>query len=274
MISPHSDDAAYSMGGAILLGFFPRPLLIFTPFTRSISGGYIAVERDARKVSVLRAAEDEAFSKEVGARLLRSDLPEAGLSSKTGEYFFPLVVSASLLCGWPTPRNRIERTVRTVASRTPLALRSEFLNRVARFDGLRAILREQITRVLDQSPHAVLASPLGLGNHPNHIVLASVCRSLRKNVSRLYFYEDLPYAARYSLRGIDRHVAFFDGRLRPIAVNIAGVMDGKIRNLSAYRSQVGQREIEQVKAHARRLSPGSLSQERVWTYPREPSSPV
>jgi LmbE family N-acetylglucosaminyl deacetylase len=262
------------VGGAILSGFFPRPLLIFTPFTLSIAGGYIAGEHDVRRITAIRAAEDEAFAKEVGAVLLRFGLPEAGLSSKTREYSFPLLESATLLCGWPPSRNRIERGVRTVASRTPLALRSGFLNRVARFDGLRAILREQITRVLDQSPHAVLASPLGLGNHPNHIVLASVCRSLRKNVSRLYFYEDLPYADRYSLRGIERHVAFFDGRLRPVSVNIAGVMEGKVRNLSAYRSQVGPREMEHVKAHARRLSPGSTSQERVWTYPGEPSSPV
>ena len=109
VISPHSDDAAYSVGGAILAGFFPRPLLIFTPFTFSISGGYIQGEHDMRKVTALRTAEDEAFVNEVGARLLRSGLPEAGLSSKTGEYFFPLLMSASLLCGWPLPRNRVER---------------------------------------------------------------------------------------------------------------------------------------------------------------------
>ena len=269
LVSPHADDAAYSVGGAILSGFFPRPLLIFTPFTLSNWVGYNAGEHDVRKITALRAVEDEVFAKEVGAVLLRFGLPEAGLTSKTREYSFPLLESATLLCGWPPPRNRIERAIRTIASRTPLALRSEFLDRVSRFDGLRAILREQITRVLAQSPRAVLVSPLGLGNHPNHIVIASVCRSLRKHVSKLYFYEDLPYADGYSLRGIEWRVAFFDARLRPVAVDISGVMEGKIRNLSAYRSQVGLREIAKVKAHAMRLSADRPSQERVWTYPEQ-----
>ena len=269
VISPHSDDAAYSVGGAILTGFFPRPLLIFTPFTFSISGGYIQGAHDMRKVTALRAAEDEAFAKEVGARLLRSGLPEAGLSSKTGEYFFPLLMSASLLCGWPLPRNRVERGARKVASRTPMAVRSEFLDRIARFDRLRTILREQIASLLGRSPHAVLVSPLGLGNHPNHIAVASACRSLRKEASRLYFYEDLPYAIRYSLRGIERHVAFFDSDLRPMTIDVSDVIDDKIRNLSGYATQVGQRETEIVRRHAERLARGGAAQERIWTYPVE-----
>lgn len=267
LISPHSDDAAYSVGGAILSGFFPRPLLIITPFTASISGAYISGEHDVERVSRLRAAEDDAFALEVGSRVLRFDLPEATLSSKTGAYFFPLVVSASLLCGWPPPRNRVEQSIRRIASRTPLTLRSASLLRLARFEGLRVVLRERITHVLDQSPQAILVSPIGLGNNPNHVSLASLCRSLRKTVPRLYFYEDLPYAARYSLREIERYVALFDGRLRPVVVNIEGAMEGKVKNLSAYRSQVGPREVERVRANARRLSSGRLSQERLWTYP-------
>jgi LmbE family N-acetylglucosaminyl deacetylase len=134
-------------------------------------------------------------------------------------------------------------------------------------DSLRAVLRERIIHVLDQSPQAILVSPIGLGNNPNHISIASLCRSLRKTVPRLYFYEDLPYAARYSLREIERYVASFDGRLRPVVVNIEGALEGKVKNLSAYRSQVGPREIERVRANARRLSSGRLSQERLWTYP-------
>jgi LmbE family N-acetylglucosaminyl deacetylase len=267
LISPHSDDVAYSVGGAILSEFFPRPLLIITPFTASISGAYISGEHDVERVSRLRAAEDDAFALEVGSRVLRFNLPEASLSSKTGAYFFPLVASASLLCGWPPPRNRVGQGIRRIASRTPLTLRSEFLHRLARLEGLRAVLKERITHVLNQCPEAILVSPIGLGNNPNHISLACVCRSLRKDVPQLYFYEDLPYAARYSLRGIERYVALFDGRLRPVVVNIEGAADGKVKNLLGYRSQVGPLEIEKVRANARRLSSGRLSQERLWTYP-------
>ena len=130
LISPHSDDAAYSVGGAILAGFFPRPLLIVTPFTVSISGTYITGEHDVRRVSELRA-EDDVFAQKVGARPVRFALPEATQSSRTGEYFFPLVASASLLCGWPPPKNGIGRSVLTIASWTPLALRSELLDRAS-----------------------------------------------------------------------------------------------------------------------------------------------
>jgi LmbE family N-acetylglucosaminyl deacetylase len=266
IVSPHSDDAAFSVGGSILSGFFPAPLLIVTPFAISITAPYFSGKHDAATISRLRREEDESFARTVNSRIVRLALPEATLSNKTGSRFSSLIQSSSLLCGWPPPRNRIERNIELFAARTPLTLRYEFLQGVARFDRLRSALRDEIIPFL--SPEVTLVSPLGLGYHPNHILLSSLCKTLRSKVSNLYFYEDLPFGARYTLREIERHIALFDRRLRPVAVDIERVMNAKLDNLSIYRSQVKSDELARVMAHAERLSSRGRLQERLWTYPR------
>jgi len=249
------------------MGLFPRPLVIITPFTSSISGGYIEGNHDVSRVSKARALEDETFALKVGARLVRLGLPEATLSSKTGENFVPLVAAASLLCGWPRPRSRIERGLFLFGSRTPNGVSSPLLRKLARLDPTSMFLRKQMSAILKTSPGAVVVSPIGIGNHPNHIALAWASRILRHRISRLYFYEDLPYAARCSRSQIERHCALFDRSLRPVAVNIERVIESKVTNLSIYRSQVGPPEVEKVVAFARRLSSGRSYHERLWTYP-------
>jgi LmbE family N-acetylglucosaminyl deacetylase len=266
LISPHADDIAYSLGGAILVEFFRRPLLMVTPFTRSISAQFFDGAHDVETISRLRGAEELAFCDCVGCRLIGLGLPEASLSSESGRYYHPLVHLASLTCGWPAPKDRLARRAYGVAGLTPRSARSFLLQKVARVDPLYAALRAEILSILSSHPDAVLVSPLGLGNHPNHVILSRVCRSLKGSAAKLYFYEDLPYASSYSPRTIERYVRLFDGRLRPISLDIGAVMDRKVRNLFLYRSQVNSRNAERVLRHARALSTDGGLRERMWTY--------
>jgi len=266
MISPHPDDVAYSVGGAILSGFFPKPFLIVTAFTVSVTAPCFDGVHDVATVSSLRASEDEAFAKKVNSQILRLDLPDAGFDGATGRHFFRLMLLSSLLYGWPPPRGAMQRSFRRGASRVPLTLRSAFLQKLARFDRERSVLSARILSVLSEFPDAVLVSPLGLGNHPDHIVLASACKDLRHNASRMYYYEDLPYAAAYTLRQIQRYVEFLDKKLRPISVEIDLGIERKISNLLLYSSQVSPKQVDSVLEHARTLSPNDGFHERIWTY--------
>src|ERR1017187_494935 len=142
LISPHADDIAYSVGGAVVAGFFPRPLLMVTPFTLSISADFFEGPHDIDTVTKLRKAEEYAFSEKVGCRLLRLRLPEATLSSVTGRYFYPLVFLASITCGWPVPRGSLSKSVERVASELPRISRSMLLQRAARVDPVYSILLE------------------------------------------------------------------------------------------------------------------------------------
>src|ERR1039458_3924476 len=101
MISPHSDDIAYSVGGTILSGFFPKPFLIVTAFTVSVTAPYLEGSHDVVTVSSLRASEDEAFANKVDSQVLMLDLADASFARGTGKYSSRFVFLSSLLCGWP-----------------------------------------------------------------------------------------------------------------------------------------------------------------------------
>jgi LmbE family N-acetylglucosaminyl deacetylase len=265
LISPHVDDIAYSVGGAVLAGFFPPPLLMVIPFTLSISAEFFDGSHDIETVTTLRKEEDYAFSEKVGCQILRLKLPEATVSRVTGHYYYPLVFLTSIACGWPEPRGTVTKGVSRVASRLPRMSRSFLLQRAARIDPVYSILRERISSIISKQSPVVLVSPLGLGNHPNHIVLSRVCRSLKDSVSRLYFYEDLPYSSSYRLPAIEMYVKLFDGRLRPVSLDIGDLMEKKLENLSIYKSQVDHKNVARVLKHARALSDQGLH-ERMWTY--------
>jgi hypothetical protein len=265
-ISPHADDIAYSLGGSILTSFFPRPFLIVTAFTRSITAPYYTGSHDVATVSRIRAREDDVFARRTGSDLLRWDLPEATLSDATNSNAFPLVRLSSILCGWPPPRGPAELGLRRTSRVIPLTLRSTILQKTARWDRIYSVLRIRISRLLSDHPKAILVSPLGIGNHPNHIVTSTVCRSLRRGVPRVYYYEDVPYASAFTSRIIDRYVRLFDEKLRPLLVDVRGVMDEKIANLLLYESQIKQREVARMLGRAKMVSPQITSCERVWTY--------
>lgn len=265
LVSAHPDDVALSVGGSILIGFFRRPILIVSVFTFGGTAMHYQGDRDDQSIFMLERTEDERFAEAVGSRLERLEFVDAALASKAGNYFAPLRWVSSIVRGPPPPNNlRIESELENLAARVPRVLRWLFLERVARFGTTYAALGNALSRILHEFPDASLASPLGLGLHPDHVMVATICKRLSRSRKRACFYEDLPYAAHYELSGIRRHVTCFDKSLHPLLIDVEGEMEQKIANLRLYDSQLDYEDIDPTIMHSKRLTPDRRSHERIW----------
>lgn len=66
LLSPHADDAAFSLGGAIAAGLLPRPITLLTVFGRSTFSQATGPHGDVDAVTQQRRAEDEAYARRHG----------------------------------------------------------------------------------------------------------------------------------------------------------------------------------------------------------------
>lgn len=66
LLSPHADDAAFSLGGAIAAGLLPRPITLLTVFGRSTFSQATGPNGDVDAVTCQRRAEDEAYARRHG----------------------------------------------------------------------------------------------------------------------------------------------------------------------------------------------------------------
>ena len=265
IVSAHPDDAALSVGGTILSGFFKSPMVLVSVFSRGATAPYHTGKETGKSLYNLMLAEDDAFANVAGVHLVELRMTDAALGSKFGGEFIPARWVTSLLRGRPPPNNSpLERYAGILAEETPRVSRWSLMDKLARLDSAYPVLREKLTTVLAEFPGATLASPLALGLHPDHVIVASVCRGLEaEGVPTLYF-EDLPYASRYTLSDIQRHVERFAKGLVPTHVDVEAEVEGKIKNMKLYSTQVGPRQVNQVLAHARRLSYDGRAKERLW----------
>jgi LmbE family N-acetylglucosaminyl deacetylase len=270
LISPHPDDIAYSLGGALLVNFFEMPIVIVTAFSTSMTALYYDGRRDVSSITKVREAEDNEFAHRVDATLLRLGLEDATLSMSTKHNSYPLISFASFLAGFPSTKTMWFRSSRKFTNKIPVSLKTEFLQRLSRFDRLYSIIKMQLSSILSEHKVKTLISPLAVGNHPNHVVISQVCKDLRKKVRRSYFYEDLPYADVWRPSQIRRHVKQFDKHLKPVMINIELVLNKKVDNLQVYRTQV-KSETEHVLKYAKRKDLGRGAHERIWATPNAES---
>jgi LmbE family N-acetylglucosaminyl deacetylase len=200
-LSPHRDDAAFSLGG--LIARAPGGTLV-NIFTRS---EYTAVPLElpegavrADRVSALRAAEDAGFIARFG--FTERDLGLEEPSLRGCEVFTDGVPDAS-----------------------DLAL-------------LRLPLTRLLDELLAAGPRRIYC-PAGIGRHVDHLLTCSVAlewaRS-RGQLGQLRFYEDLPYATRRSrrARGLKRLRAEVGVPLRRAAWPVG---EDKLAALALYVSQ-------------------------------------
>jgi hypothetical protein len=83
-----------------------------------------------------------------------------------------------------------------------------------------------------------IVSPLGLGDHPDHMIVANVAKRLQASGRRVIFCEDLFHASRFTPEDVGVQVRLFDGRLCPTMLNIIPVYAQKRENLDVYGSQL------------------------------------
>ena len=229
VLSPHFDDAALSIGGALAARAFPDPVCIYTIFGISnyTSGRFHA---GWRRVTNLRRCEDRRYAALVGATCAFAEFQEAGL--RIGSDFQSLFRCR----GNPYP------------------------SKPAGFD---RALREI---VLEYRPW-LLVCPLGIGDHWDHLLVYRAVRKMRLSFRLpVLFYEDLPYAEHLGPRGVERAIASLGRRFHSITIPID--LDTKCAGLTCYASQLGDVDVQRVRKYASDLAKWKRAhgpRERLWT---------
>jgi LmbE family N-acetylglucosaminyl deacetylase len=238
VLSPHSDDAAYSLAGLIRhchdLG---TPITIVTVFSRSAYAPRLLF-RGRDRVTRIRRLEDERFAATVapGCQMRWLDEPDA----------------------------RLRQDYRGAEAHTSRPLTA----------GDRALIGKlalAFHTLIDVN--ATVCLPLGVGGHVDHLIVRDAGLGLaRTGGDSLYFYEDLPYAAGYTPSEMKAWVqrATFAGAtpLVPHFVAFPGLLACKERALGCYPSQVTSKVLNNVLRHARQLGGTNEPAERVWRLPR------
>ena len=213
ILSPHCDDVAFSLGASAMArewGADVRAAAIFSRSRYIIGRGW---ETDEATATDIRNTEERRAAALAGYRVEFMGLPEPGVRSgytQIGDIFSPdRPVEQDPI--WPEVGARLDALLRG-------------------FEG-------------------VVLAPLGIGHHVDHRM---VTRWFRAAVARFPsivpgFYEDLPYAARFTSQDIRRLAP--DGLgLRPVLFS-GGSLTEKLRLLRVYGSQVSEDDYDSVAAH-------------------------
>jgi LmbE family N-acetylglucosaminyl deacetylase len=222
ILSPHCDDVAFSLGasmmarewGTVETGSDVRAAVIFSESRYSLLRGW---DNDVAAQTAVRTAEERAAADMAGYRVEFLGLPEPGVRSgytQITDIFSP------------------DRDF----TRDPV------------WEAVNARLR-QLLREFDAAGGGAVLAPLGVGGHVDHRMTAAAFRAALPELPRVQpaFYEDLPYAARFTSQQIRRLVPA-DLPLRPVLFS-RGNLDDKLRLLRVHESQVSADDYDSVAAH-------------------------
>jgi LmbE family N-acetylglucosaminyl deacetylase len=220
-ISPHSDDIALSIGGMIAKNFFRRPFEIITVFSKSVAACF--QENNSTSVSKIREMEDNKYAEIIEAKINRLHLPDASMREYKGDQL------------------------------------NQFKDIDDISDPIYFDVYNSLSNIISAHPEADIVCPLGIGNHIDHLLVLNVCTRLCvENNRRIIYYEDLPYAALFKLKDVQKRIntisSKHDLEIKPCKVDITNKMGYKIRNIKIYRSQISCTNfISHVKIHSVRI---------------------
>lgn len=216
MLSPHCDDIPLSLGGSLLAGQWGdevHEVVIFSTSRYSLRNGW---NNDAEAATAVRNDEERKAAAAAGYTVEFLGFPEPGVRpgyAQITDIFDP---------GLPFDP-----------------------------DPVWLLLRERLLGLLRN--HAGIAvSPLGVGNHIDHRMVAACVRDAAEVNPDLIpvFYEDLPYAARFSsrdIRGLVPH-RLAGAALEPRLLT-KGRLEDKLRLLKHYESQLSDDDYASVADH-------------------------
>ncbi len=215
LVSPHSDDIAFSLGGTLLQDFFHGPSLMVTIFTKSDFSPCIKIP-GSEKISKIRHLEDVEF-----ADRLEIKFQSFGFSE-------------------PPLRGYSRRDI--------------FANNDPASDPIYTKVYHALSKLIKSSECELIVSPMGLGNHIDHIIVCNICcRIARENNIKIVFYEDLHYASQMTLRQIKVRANSISPDLQPWKINITPIFNNKIENIKLYKTQARRIFQTMIKSHALRL---------------------
>jgi LmbE family N-acetylglucosaminyl deacetylase len=237
LIAAHADDAAFSVGGALLKHAIPLPVTAVTVFTRTDYAPYLASanQMSVDEITRISTEEDKAYFSGLGINVVHLGFLDAPLRgySEAGNPFLK-----------ERPGKSIFGVKRSID------------------DPIFQNVRDRISQTVSGFRGSHLALPLGLGCHVDHLITSDACLSANTSLKSIY-YEDVPYSVGYPIRRIDSIAHSIDSSVRVQYVELGQEIEQKVRNLGVYVSQVGS-ESSLAATYARRLGRNKGPVERLW----------
>lgn len=216
MLSPHCDDIPLSLGASLLAkqwGDEVHVVVIFSTSRYTLANGW---NNDPQATTMTRNAEEIRAAHAAGYTVEFLRFPEPGV--RPGYTQITDIFNPSL----PFDPDPIWQP-----------LRERLLDLLSRHEG-------------------IAVSPLGIGYHIDHRMVAACFCEAAESSGRFtpVFYEDLPYAARFSSRDIRRTVpAELRGTSYAPMLLSRGRLPDKIELLGAYESQLSEDDYGSVTDH-------------------------
>ena len=236
ILSPHLDDAALSMGSAMLRAGARTPFLVIDVFSTVSWWRFDLTDGILPRVQTTRDAEEEQVMRLTSSKLRRWGLAEAPLRG------YPLAEIFTT--------ERKEEAARTHQT-----------------------VRRRVNELALEKPGDRWFLPLGIGNHIDHRIARDAAldglRDANVPARQVAFYEDLPYAAQEP--GVQDYSGFLAGVMPEAKLRISGrtgVQPIKQRLLRLYYSQLTRPQIDSVLEYAERIDFRSPC-ERIWTFDRD-----
>lgn len=231
LLSPHPDDIAYSLGGAVLKGYINEGILA-TVFQRSSHVPNINLKASIDEGSSIRFKEDRAYAQRVG-------LAYKGLSLKEA----------------------VDRGYRDFDA---ICKKDSYLTDHSRVENNR-VIQSFLEELLERQQITTLWAPLAIGYHVDHVMVSrAVLNWKTKKKLEIIFYEDIPYAAYLDRASLDQWIIQQIGPAKEELIDISAVFQEKMRNIEIYKSQINEQDVAGLKQHALRLVPG-FATERIWS---------
>jgi LmbE family N-acetylglucosaminyl deacetylase len=243
ILSPHRDDAAFSLSIAITNWLTARhTVTILNIFTRSryapySDAAFVHENDELSYVTAMRLREDEAFLRRITQNLpkgLKKHLHMADLNLKDA----PIRLRIPLEEVTDTPVNPADHSIEKI--------------------------RKAITKQSEAGTMEALVVPAALGNHIDHLTVREAAQPFTANIPTAY-YEDLPYATTHPSAATDlealREAAIErNDPLIPITYQIESAIEIKRKLVLNYASQIDVETGTLIGDFAQRYNGG----ERLW----------
>lgn len=219
ILSPHCDDAPFSMGASLLAHTFGSNVDVHVVFSVSRHTRLTDGPRTTKEVTHLRKEE------------------ESRVGSLAG--YIPTF--------WDLPEPSVRRSG---------VLGRDIFNRhaVIRDDAVWPNVVGAFRQRLAGHSWQIVFIPLGCGGHIDHRIVRDAAIDYFASLSGeqcLGFYEDLPYAGYLPLDNVDRLVKEMPRQLAPCPI-AEEFVHAKIALLMCYRSQLSHADLRAVRVHAAR----------------------
>jgi LmbE family N-acetylglucosaminyl deacetylase len=215
ILSPHCDDAMFSVGGRIFADRGRIGYTVINIFTQSFFTIFPKLSGSIKIISYLRKKEDERAFRNTGAKRIHLFLADA-LARK--------------------------------GSSSSIAEKADCWKDSARDQHVFDLILKKTVGLLEEMSFKHIYFPLAVGNHLDHILVRSLSSSLLKKKilkkSEIRFYEDIPYSLYISnWKDIPLFLTSQNNSLIPRYLDISHVWENKKKALSRYRSQINKRDL-------------------------------